>query len=221
MENNKKIMPSQDGNARCRILIAAEAIFAEKGYAATSIRDITSRAGCNLAAVNYHFGNKDKLYREVFDHHMSLLRDLRVAGIQEVLDHNPHELTLENLIRSFARFIWKPLASDDNSRLLMQLFTREMLDPHLPPGMFVQRTVLPVKAALKNALLQICPELEEYQADLCIHSIISQLVHVMQTRKMFEGVENTNLPYLNLNIALDHIANFSAAGIRHYIKEQT
>jgi AcrR family transcriptional regulator len=209
----------KDVNSRSKILAVAEKLFAEKGFASTSIRDITTQAGCNLAAVNYHFGGKDNLYLEVFRHHMEILRDQRIAGIQEVLDSNPQELTLEILIRAFARAFWKPLMNDTDSRLIMQLLTREMLDLHLPKGMFLRETIIPVKTALKNALLQICPELEEYQAELCIHSIIGQLVHVMHSRKMFEGVENANLPYLNLNIALDHIATFSAAGIRGYLKE--
>jgi len=48
------------------ILDAAEALFAEKGFAETSMRSITSEAGVNLAAVNYHFGSKQKLIQAVF-----------------------------------------------------------------------------------------------------------------------------------------------------------
>lgn len=49
-----------------QILNAAEALFAEKGFAETSLRSITSEAGVNLAAVNYHFGSKQKLIQAVF-----------------------------------------------------------------------------------------------------------------------------------------------------------
>ncbi len=48
------------------ILDAAETLFAEKGFAETSLRNITSEAGVNLAAVNYHFGSKEKLIQAVF-----------------------------------------------------------------------------------------------------------------------------------------------------------
>lgn len=48
------------------ILDAAESLFAEKGFAETSLRNITSEAGVNLAAVNYHFGSKEKLIQAVF-----------------------------------------------------------------------------------------------------------------------------------------------------------
>ncbi|PAV27432.1 TetR family transcriptional regulator [Tamilnaduibacter salinus] len=49
-----------------RILDAAEELFAERGFAETSLRMITSKAGVNLAAVNYHFGSKNALIHAVF-----------------------------------------------------------------------------------------------------------------------------------------------------------
>ena len=53
-------------HTRERILDKAEALFAQKGYQAVGVREITKAACCNLAAVNYHFGNKENLYLEVF-----------------------------------------------------------------------------------------------------------------------------------------------------------
>ena len=49
-----------------RLLDKAEALFAQKGYHAVSVREITAAARCNMAAVNYHFNNKKNLYLEVF-----------------------------------------------------------------------------------------------------------------------------------------------------------
>jgi len=50
-----------------RILDAAERLFADHGFPATSMRDITQEAGVNLAAVNYHFGSKEALMIAVLD----------------------------------------------------------------------------------------------------------------------------------------------------------
>ena len=63
---------AQNNQARNRLLDAAERLFAENGYNGTSIRDLTSAADCNIAAVNYHFGGKDKLYIQMF--HRQMLR---------------------------------------------------------------------------------------------------------------------------------------------------
>jgi len=60
-----------------RILDAAEALFAERGFAENSLRTITSTAGVNLAAVNYHFGSKKELIQAVFARFLSpLCREL-------------------------------------------------------------------------------------------------------------------------------------------------
>jgi AcrR family transcriptional regulator len=53
-------------HTREQLLDAAERLFARRGFDATSVREITGAAACNLAAVNYHFGGKRALYREAF-----------------------------------------------------------------------------------------------------------------------------------------------------------
>ncbi|MBU2711581.1 TetR/AcrR family transcriptional regulator [Zooshikella harenae] len=83
-----------------RILDAAEALFAEKGFAETSLRTITSRAGVNLAAVNYHFGSKKVLIQAVF----SRFLDPFSKQLSQALDNIEaqwHEktLSLEELLK--------------------------------------------------------------------------------------------------------------------------
>ena len=56
----------QPAGTRERLLDTAERLFAERGFATTSVRDITDGAGANLGAVNYYFRSKDNLYVEVF-----------------------------------------------------------------------------------------------------------------------------------------------------------
>lgn len=85
-----------------RILDAAEVLFAERGFTETSLRTITSTAGVNLAAVNYHFGSKKELIQAVFERFLTpfteaLANDLdRRVGEGEVL-------TVEGLLESLYR----------------------------------------------------------------------------------------------------------------------
>ncbi|UYM16028.1 TetR/AcrR family transcriptional regulator [Endozoicomonas euniceicola] len=70
------------GDTVTKILDAAEALFAEYGFAETSLRSITSRAEVNLAAVNYHFGSKKALIQAVFARYL----DPFAANLQDSLD---------------------------------------------------------------------------------------------------------------------------------------
>ena len=69
---------------RSRILDAAEVLFVEHGFEATSMRMITGRAGVNLAAVNYHFGTKDALIQEVFRRRLTELNRQRLAALDRL-----------------------------------------------------------------------------------------------------------------------------------------
>ena len=71
-------------DTRERILRSAEALFMDSGFASTSLRMITARAKVNLAAVNYHFGSKEDLIREVFGRHLAPLNQARIAYLDRL-----------------------------------------------------------------------------------------------------------------------------------------
>ena len=75
-----------------RILHAAEELFAAQGFATTSLRQVTSRADVNIAAVNYHFGSKDNLVNEVFRRRMDEMSAERLAALKTAIDKHPGEL---------------------------------------------------------------------------------------------------------------------------------
>ena len=68
-----------------RILDAAETLFAQHGFAGTSLRQVTSRADVNIAAVNYHFGSKENLVNEVFRRRMDEMSAQRLSRLQEAV----------------------------------------------------------------------------------------------------------------------------------------
>ncbi len=63
-----------------KILEVASELFAKKGFGGTSVREIAQQAGVNLAAINYHFKNKDNLYWKVFDYNYDWLK----TGIEKI-----------------------------------------------------------------------------------------------------------------------------------------
>ena len=205
-----------DNLTKERLFLAAEQLFAEKGFDAASVRDLTARADCNVAAVNYHFGGKEQLYIEVFKRHMDILRDLRVNAINKVMSKMP-EVTLEDLLNAFVRSFIEPLLNEKSNSSLMELVTREMLDPHLPRSLFIEKFIIPTFNVFGKALMQLCSAIDETKAHLAIHSIVGQLVHIIHMQKMF-GPEERTVFITDIKLLLDHIVKFSAAGIRAYEK---
>jgi len=106
-----------------RILDAAEQLFAEKGFAETSLRLITSKAGVNLAAVNYHFGSKKALIQAVFSHFLgpfcaSLEKEL--DRLQALPEHKPELEELFELLLSQVLAV-KPRSGNDLSTFMRLL----------------------------------------------------------------------------------------------------
>ncbi len=201
----------QGAQTRQRLLDVAETLFAEHGFAATSVRDITSAAACNLAAVNYHFRDKQNLYHEVFRRRLATLRDRRIASISE---SRTGAGSLEAVLGAFAATFLEPLVDQSRGRLLMALFTREMLDPQLPAELFKSEFVEPVNQALVEALMTTTPGLTPRSARACALEIVGQLIQVAQRegRARLDPAWEAGLPPLPEMVA--HIVRFSAAGVR-------
>ena len=85
-------MGLQHFSTKDRILYAAEELFAQQGFASTSLRQVTSRADVNIAAVNYHFGSKENLVNEVFRRRMDDMSRERLAALQRAVEAHPGEL---------------------------------------------------------------------------------------------------------------------------------
>lgn len=85
-------MSLQHFSTKDRILHAAEELFALQGFASTSLRQVTSRADVNIAAVNYHFGSKDNLVNEVFRRRMDDMSRERLEALKAAAATHPGQL---------------------------------------------------------------------------------------------------------------------------------
>jgi AcrR family transcriptional regulator len=109
---------------RERILKAAERLFAERGYDATSIRAIVAKARVNQAAINYHFDGKDGLYREV-------LRVAFRALTEQQLEHADEmkAMSREAALAEFVRRQFRPLLGRDEYSRHMRILNWETVRP--------------------------------------------------------------------------------------------
>lgn len=112
-----------------RILTSAESLFAKYGYAAVSLRQITAAAQVNLAAVNYHYYDKESLYREILTQRLRQVNARRLALLGEAERRaQPEPASLPEVIDALARPVLMPdeATGADAARLLGRLLLEEL-----------------------------------------------------------------------------------------------
>ncbi len=206
-------------STRQRLLDAAEQLFAEAGFRRVSVRAITAAAGCNLAAVNYHFGGKAGLYREVFARRLASLRDERLRALERARARAAGDLAAA--LTAFAEAFLAPLCAGPGGRVVLQLIAREMADPQLPAGFFRDELVIPANRALSAAVAAAAPELSARTVQLCVQSFVGQLLHVLHAHQ-FAAVKAVPSPTpFSIAELTDHIVRFTVAAIDHLRQERT
>lgn len=205
-----------DGGAadtRERLLDAAEELFARRGYAATSVRDITAAADSNLAAVNYHFGGKHKLYRAVLLRRLRAIREQRLAALEGTVRDGTDAGDLATPLRAFAEAFLAPVCDAPAEGPPMRLLLREVVDPQLPRDLFETELVMPVQQRLTSAIAVAAPGLDEHTVQLCTQSFIGQLMHVLHAQRLAPADHERGGEALGLAELVDHVVRFTVAAL--------
>jgi len=198
---------------RDRLLDEAEELFAQRGYHAVSIREITKAAESNLAAVNYHFGNKQNLYLEVFRSRW-LPRASRIQqSFRQSLKNNGNA-TPNMVVQSFARaFLEGPMSADERTRHL-KLISGELVQPTEAFELVVEQVFRPLFGKLLEDLQKVMPDtIDEKQMVLNVFSILSMVLYFNFARPLissFVGGREGNELETRL---VDHIVQFSLNGV--------
>ncbi len=205
---------AENEDVRQRLLDAGEGLFSEYGFDGTSTRQLTQKAKCNLASVNYYFGGKYELYIEVIRRRMKYLRDLRVERISGVIAAKGENLQLEELIRAFAESFVEPLMQDASGQKFRKMIRWEMLNPKFPMQEFIDIMMKPVMGLMIPAIKNLCPGLPDDKTFLCVVSVVSQLLHTIQMEDIFSEVKGNEFMPFDINRRIGHIVEFSSAAIK-------
>ena len=128
MLESMKVLPEVVRSTRDRILVAAEALFAERGFEVVSLRDITGAAAANVAAVNYHFGSKEKLIDAVVTRHLIPVNEERLVRLNELENgHSGKALPVEDILKAFLSPVLHHIASGEMSEDLFQKFMGRLI----------------------------------------------------------------------------------------------
>lgn len=201
---------------RGKLLEAAGPVFAEHGYYGSTVREICKLAGVNVAAVNYHFGDKLGLYTEVLQ---ESVRAARIDMVQAALDQNkPPEEVLRAVIHARLQGICRGDLPDWHFRIM----AHELVQPTPALARVVQSVTRPIYKrllGLVGRIIELPPEDETTR--LCAHSVMGQILFYVLQRPMLVRLwpELKMTPDQMEQIA-DHIADFSLAYLNSVRKSQ-
>lgn len=153
-----------------RLLEAGIEIFAERGFADASIRQICARANANAAAVNYHFGGKAPFYAEVLATcHIRAAERRPMPRLDDDPDHP------EAVLRAWIRWFLELLMVDGDGPL-GRLMAREMAEPTSALDELVLRSMLPIMRRLGTIVRALLPDAPEATLRLCHNSLVGQVL---------------------------------------------
>jgi AcrR family transcriptional regulator len=198
-------------STREKLVEAAGRVFAERGYRATTVREIAKRSGANVAAVNYHFGDKLGLYTEVLQ---QSVRTARVDAINSALDQNaPPEDILRAVIRARLQSVTRPNLQEWRFRILVH----ELVQPTPALSRVVNEVSRPIYKRLLEligSIIDLPPKHEKTR--LCVHSIMGQiLVYVLAGPLLTQLWPELEMTPEQVDRIAEHIWDFSLAYLRH------
>jgi AcrR family transcriptional regulator len=203
---------AEEKGTREKLLDVAARLFLEKGYDGVSIRDITDAAGTNVAAINYHFGGKENLYREAFRQMISGKAAHTLGLLQSAIaEKSPPDL--EKVLKAYiGGFLGEFLTSKDAQNFL-RLASDEMSEQGIASDILLEEAALPCHTALKEAILASRPHVTEEKASLVIASVFGQMYHFVRARHVITHVSGKEYNGEFIGKIIDHIVEFSLKGI--------
>jgi AcrR family transcriptional regulator len=164
---------------RTRILDAAEELFMQHGFEGTSMRLLTSKAGVNLAAVNYHFGSKDALIEAVFRRRLDPMNQARIAELEK-LEAQSATPAPEDIIRAFLAPTLK-LVEDarGGGRNFIRLLGRTYTEPAKEIRQLIGQMYGPVMDRYKAALERALPQMPAEELVWRMHFMFGTLAYTL------------------------------------------
>jgi len=196
---------------RRQLIEAAGEVFAASGFRNATVREICRRAGANVAAVNYHFRDKETLYGEVLRYAHSKATEKYPPLLDVPGDAAPEE-KLNAFVKSFLLRILEKGPTSWHGKLL----SREMIEPTAALDVLVEERMKPMAVQLGKIVAAIlrCPADDE-RVRLCAFSVVSQCVFYHHCRpvvlRMFPG--QPILARENIEKLTAHITQFSLAAM--------
>jgi len=194
---------------RQRLLDAAGEVFAERGFRAATVRAICLRAGANIAAVNYHFHDKQGLYTAVFGyaHECAVVRHPINVGSPQVQDP-------QSRLRAFIKGFLMRILDQGRPAWHGKLMAREMVEPTGALDELVEKAIRPQFLQLSGIIRELVGDLDETDMRMASISVVCQCLFYHQARSVITRLFPALLMDVSeLEALTGHIAAFTIAGL--------
>ena len=203
---------NRSSSTKERILGAAEVLFAQRGFEGASLRQLTAAAGVNLAAVNYHFGSKEKLVEQVFRRRLDALNAQRLAALAKVKESGNDRL--EDTLDAFIRPALELSHEDNNGSLFMRVLARAFAEHDDSLRQFLSENYGHVMRQFTAEFARLLPHLSKEELYWRIDLVTGALTHAMsgfgiirRRQDVSEGVHREQ--------TIQHLIRFAVAGLTH------
>lgn len=200
-------------DTKLRILEAAEQLFSVAGFAATSVREIATRAEANLAAVNYHFGSKDELVREVFVRRFGPLNEARVemlTAAEQLAQGRP--VALDAIVRAMVSPALRLGADQGNA--CMTLMGRLHSEPPSFVAELFRDLFRDVRERFVHALTRSAPHLAPGETFLRMYFVVGAMAHTMVASHKLEVMSMGLCRGDDVDWIEDQLVAFGVAGLQ-------
>ncbi|GHF97702.1 TetR/AcrR family transcriptional regulator [Thalassotalea marina] len=201
-------------STKTKILDAAETLFADKGFNGTSLREITSLADVNLAAVNYHYGSKKELIKAVMSRYMNELAPKLEASLSVVCQQEKSP----TLVEVFSAFI-DPLLSlnvfrENGTSNFLQLLGRGYTDSQGFLRWFLTTQYPGVITNFVGAVQRAYPELTPEDIFWRLHFTMGTVVFTMSSSDaLMDIAQNDFSQQLDIGDVIRKLIPFVSAGV--------
>ena len=193
-----------------RILGAAEELFARHGFAGASLRQVTSAAHVNLAAVNYHFGSKENLINEVFRRRLDSLNSERLTALAQARA-KPH-YGLEDTLDAFVRPALALTGNDQGGAAFVRVLARAYAEQNDRLRKFLHDNYSHVLKEFVADFGRFLPTLDKQELYWRVDIVSGALTYAMADFGVIKRRGGTDQQHRDL--AAQHLVKFAAAGLR-------
>jgi AcrR family transcriptional regulator len=209
--------PRGPSPTKIRMLDAAEALFMEHGFEATSLRQITARAEVNLAAVSYHFGSKEDLFETVLRRRLDPMNQERIALLLRYeRDAAPDVLSCERILTAmFIPALALARERERGGQNFLRLLGRAYADPAPFIRRFLAEQYATMIARFKAAFARALPLLPKKELSWRLHFVMGALSYTLagtDALKMIAALSPREVG--NDEILLRRLAPFLVAGLK-------